>query len=420
MSNKFLSELDVVPSAGEIRNVKKKVDEFTSKIKTEISKRKIKAEIFLGGSLAKETMIKGDHYEADLFVRFKSKEDLQSGALSSIVKKICGKSLQYKEIHGSRDYFFVRLSDNLVAEIVPVLFVRKPRDADNVTDLSYSHVKYIRSEIKKKPALKREIVLCKSFCKAQGIYGAESYIQGFSGYAIECLVVHYKGFLNFLREVSKKDKLILDPMKHYKNKHELLVSVNESKIKGPIVLIDPTWKERNALAALSEESYSKLKEIAKKFLRNPKNSFFDTKIFSLDNFSRKAKKSKGEVLCFNISTKKQAGDIAGTKLKKFSNFVKEEASKRFKVLDRHFIYDGKQDAIAYFILKQTDCLKAGPPVKMKKSAKAFKKKNPRSFVKAGKIYSKLTKISAKKWFDEFLDSRKKQIREMDVSKLSRC
>ena len=57
--------------------------------------------------------------------------------------------------------------------------------------------------------------------------------------------------------------------KFYKNKQELLNSVNESKLQSPIVLVDPTFKERNALAALSQETFLRFKESCAKFLRNP-------------------------------------------------------------------------------------------------------------------------------------------------------
>ena len=45
--------------------------------------------------------------------------------------------------------------------------------------------------------------------------------------------------------------------------------MNESKRQNPIVLIDPTWKERNALAALSRETFEKFQESLRKFMRKP-------------------------------------------------------------------------------------------------------------------------------------------------------
>jgi len=48
-----------------------------------------------------------------------------------------------------------------------------------------------------------EIRIAKAFCYANNCYGAESYISGFSGYALELLVYHYKSFLKFIKSMVK-------------------------------------------------------------------------------------------------------------------------------------------------------------------------------------------------------------------------
>ena len=48
-----------------------------------------------------------------------------------------------------------------------------------------------------------EIKIAKAFCHANNCYGAESYINGFSGYGLELLVYYYGGFLRFIKAVSK-------------------------------------------------------------------------------------------------------------------------------------------------------------------------------------------------------------------------
>ena len=417
MSSKFLSSLDIIPEKEDIKEIKKRTDEFIAELKSSIKKNKVSAEIFIAGSFAKDTMLKGEYYEVDLFVRFKDSRDISNGKFEKVVNDVCKKHFQYKQIHGSRDYFFVKLSENIVLEIVPVLWVRNPRDAENVTDLSYSHVKYVKSKISRNKSLKKEILLAKEFCKAQGVYGAESYIHGFSGYALECLVINYGSFAKFLNVVSKSDKIIIDPGKHYKNKQEVLISLNESKIQGPIILVDPTWKERNVLAALDWKTYEKTKEIAKRYLKKPDLNFFKKVVFSEENFVRKAEKSNSEMLSIKIKTSKQEGDIAGTKLKKFFNFVNSELDKRFKVLDSHFEYSGIKEADLYYSVKSKKNVKKGPPVKMKENVVKFKKMNKKTFVKSGSIYAEVPEIKVNKWLEGFLKVRGKQIKDMDISEI---
>ena len=58
------------PSEEELKNIKEKVDSFCKNIKQSIKKFKIKAEIFVGGSFAKATVIKKDKYDVDVFIRY--------------------------------------------------------------------------------------------------------------------------------------------------------------------------------------------------------------------------------------------------------------------------------------------------------------------------------------------------------------
>ncbi len=63
-------------------------------------------------------------------------------------------------------------------------------------------------------------MLAKTFAHACDCYGAESYINGFSGYALELLICHYKTFSKFLKEIIKIDnnQIIIDDAKFYKTK----------------------------------------------------------------------------------------------------------------------------------------------------------------------------------------------------------
>jgi tRNA nucleotidyltransferase (CCA-adding enzyme) len=280
-------------------------------VQTIFPELKIKAEVFLGGSLAKNTLVKKDFYDIDIFVRFDRSYDNR-------ISDILGKLLKdAKRIHGSRDYYQKNIG-NIIIEIIPVININKPEQAVNVTDLSYFHVNYILKKIKKIKNLENEIKLAKTFAHAQNVYGAESYINGFSGYAIELLIVHYKTFLNFLKEITKTDfskgKMIIDTEKLYKNNQELINSINPSKVFSPIILIDPTYKERNALSSLSKETLYKFQKSSRSFLKKPSKSFFIKKKISKD-----FKDSETKII--SIKTNKQSGDIAGTKSKKFYNFL---------------------------------------------------------------------------------------------------
>jgi tRNA nucleotidyltransferase (CCA-adding enzyme) len=326
------------------------------------------------------------------------------------------KNWEVKRVHGSRDYFSISKNPKVEFEIIPVFNIKNPREAKNVTDLSYFHVNYVKNKIKVQK-LEREIALAKSFFKAQKIYGAESYIKGFSGYALECLVIHYGSFEKLCKNlVELQEKSVIDPEKHYRNKEEVFLSLTEAKLQSPIILIDPTWKERNALAGLGQETFEKTQKIIKSFLKSPSKSYFESSVVDIEKIKKQAKKSGFDFIELRIKTDRQAGDIAGTKMKKFSNMLKCELLDFFEVKKDVFVYSQGQEAVLVLVLKRkSEVVRKGPPTKMDKACKNFKKDNKGVFEKKGWLYSRIPiKASAKKFLGIWIKSNRDKIKDMGI------
>ena len=255
-------------------------------------------------------------------------------------------------MHGSRDYFKIRKSKSFVLEVVPVLRIKKPSEAENITDLSYFHVNYVKKKFPNK--IFNEIILAKTFCHANKCYGAESYINGFSGYGLEVLVYYYGSFVKFVTAISKikkGEKKVIDVEKHFKNRSEVLMDLNSSKLQSPIIFVDPTFKQRNVLAALSEETFQKFQKACKDFLKNPKIECFVEDKVDFKKLEDEAKRRKNDFILLNIKTNKQRGDIAGSKLLKFYKHLEKEISKCFNVNKSHFEYDNEKSARCFFSVK---------------------------------------------------------------------
>ncbi len=416
--NSIIKNLGLFPEKAEIKRIKAETADFISKVEEQIKKQGVAAEVFVGGSFAKNTIVRKDKFDVDVFVRFNWKHENLSADLEKIVKKAFGR-IGYEKIHGSRDYFRVSgISGNekIIFEIVPVLKISNPKQARNVTDLSYFHVNYIKRKLNSE-RLRREVILAKAFCKAQKVYGAENYIRGFSGYGLECLIAYYKTFEKMLKTLSKiKEREIIDPEKKYKRKSDILIEMNESRLGSPIILVDPTWKERNVLAALGKETFRKFQNIALKFLKKPSADFFAEKIIDENELRRIAKKKKAEFVHLEIVTGRQIGNIAGSKLKKFSDFLVKELSGNFKIIINEFDYSEEKSADLYLIAKnKKEVIRMGPPLSLKQHADAFRKINKNFFEKSGILYSK-TKVdySAKQFINKLKESMAKKIKEMSV------
>ncbi|HKL23317.1 MAG TPA: hypothetical protein VJ895_01050 [Candidatus Nanoarchaeia archaeon] len=409
---------EISPSEEKLIFMGKKVDDFIKKINKRIKKLGLNVEIYVGGSFAKKTLIKKRIYDTDIYFRFSQK--YPDTSLTKLTKKILRWKKGLSTVHGSRDYFRVKINSWFQLEIIPVRKIDKIDEAKNITDLSYSHVKYINKKIKSQKIL-NEIKIAKAFCYASKTYGAESYIQGFSGYSLELLIYYYGSFVKFLKELSKKkkEKLIIDIEKKYKNKKRILLDINSSKLESPIILIDPTFKRRNVLAALSYETFEKFKIAAKEFLKKPSIESFRIKKINFKQIKEKAEKEDQEFILIKIKTKKQKGDIAGTKLLKFSKHLKDEFSKFFEIINFGFDYLGEQEGLCYFVLNaKKEIIFNGPKIEDEKNIEKFKKEHAKTFISDGKIYSKKKiNFSAREFFPVWATKNKRKIKEMYISNL---
>jgi tRNA nucleotidyltransferase (CCA-adding enzyme) len=364
----------------------KKLEESTKIIIKKLKKAGLNATI--GGSLAKKTLIRKPKQDVDLFVQLKNEKEIEK-----FYSKINSMDKNCQRLHGSRDYISLNFGE-IHFEIIPIVKFKKPELAENVTDFSLTHVNFIKKEISKNKKLSDEIKLAKAFCHAQNVYGAESYIGGFSGYALEVLVCYYGSFTKFLKEISKEK--IIDPKKQFKNKNEVMKELNQSKLISPIILIDPTYKYRNVCAGLSKETFEIFLNSAKEFLSRPSAEFFKKKEFNSEEFTKKAKKQNLSVIKLDLSTEKQEGDIAGTKMKKFFRFIQDELErKEQKIINSEFIYEKGQDSTGYISFKLKEVLEIQGPKnipEMKQAIEQFRKVR-------GQIYFSNDHACAKEKFD---------------------
>lgn len=391
------------------------LNDFLKKIRAEIKRRKFDVSVFVGGSFAKGTVIKKDKYDVDIFLRFGKRHS--GDDFTKLVEKILIKFKEKEKVHGSRDYFRIPVKDWFFLEIVPVKKVAKPEQADNITDLSYSHVQYVKKNFKDKKILD-DIKIAKAFCHAKNVYGAESYIKGFSGYLLELLVFHYGSFEKFLSKLSesKEEKILIDIERFYKPRSRILIDINESKLDAPIVFIDPTCKNRNVAAALSSETFEKFKIAARKFLKSPSVKHFEREVIDLAKIKKQSRANGWEFVLLEACTDRQSGDIAGTKLLKFYEHLTFEIGRFFVVKKRGFNYNGAQNARFFFAVeKKRDSLLEGPKIADEKNVKKFEAKHVRTHKNYGRVYAhQKINFTLKEFLKKWKRKYSGKIKDMDV------
>jgi len=414
------------PTLKEQRLVKKKCSWFVDKLSKAC--KGLKAKVVVGGSFAKGTWLKGardvDVYVCFDYALFKDKSSMLSDLLEKCIKRAFRK---YERLHGSRDYFRIK-QDDLIFEIIPILAIKKVDDAVNITDVSLFHVKWVKSKIKENKKLADQIRLVKLFCKANGVYGAESYIRGFSGYACEVLTIYFDGFMNLLKNARnwlRKKKILLDPEKHYKSRNEILRSINVAKLQSRLVIVDPVQKDRNITAALSDEKFRLFVSAAKRFLEKPSLDFFIERRFELDKLRTLANRRKLYLLVAKAVPLEGKEDVVGSKLLKAFEYLSAKFVDRgFKLKEKGWWWDKAKEAYFWFMFSEIPLSAeeelVGPPIGMKLRVEEFKKahKGAKFFIRNGRIYAVvkrryvkpeqlLVKLSTEDWI-------KKKVRDIII------
>lgn len=341
---------------------------FVSELNHLLKKQRINAKAVIGGSVAKNTFLQGD-YDVDVFVKFN--KEFKGKNISDLLEKVLKKNFDFTKVKGSRDYFHVQ--KKLLFEIVPVIDVSNINEAENIMDMSPLHVDYFK---KKGSGLEDEVRLLKVFMKANRVYGAESFINGFSGHVVDLLVIRYGSFMNVLKSATKwSPKVIIDIEKKIKNP---MMELDKAKISGPLILIDPVQDNRNAAAALGNACFNKFVCSAKSFLKKPDEDFFRFK-----TAKEIIKNKKGFLFEIKIDPlKKKSKDVAGSKTLKIIEFLLYEFEKNdFFVKSYEWDFDFPTNV--YFLLEniQLGSTKTirGPPLSQKSHCDSFKKKHKNFF-----------------------------------------
>lgn len=207
------------------------------------------------GSFARDTWLSGD-VDIDVFLLFKKDVDFKTlGETARIVSQLAaedlGAGLETK--YASHPYYVIKLG-SLDVEVVPAYLTSSPSELLTPVDRTPHHTEFVRKALAENPQLKEDIRVFKKLLKIIGIYGAEVWVGGFSGYLSEILVIHYGGILSLLQAVAD-----WKPRKTF-------IPDNSSARRfagAPLVVLDPVDSGRNAAAAVSLEAMLKLVAVAR-------------------------------------------------------------------------------------------------------------------------------------------------------------
>ncbi len=270
-SFQFLKDvLTIIKPSSEDKEKKKNVFNEIRKILGEkLEDYGLKPEISLQGSIAKDTWLLTEP-EIDIFLIFPentSKEELKEKIFPLIKESLSGFLPQTKY---SEHPYITFTYKGFTIDIVPAI-KKESEDIKTAVDRTPLHTNYIVKKVDEKQ--KDEIRLLKKFARTIGVYGAEISVQGFSGYLLELLVIHYNSFLETIKAAAKWRKpVIIDVEKHYSEKdYDKLKNIFKN---NPLIVIDPVDPKRNVAAAVSNSKFNEFIMASRLFLKKPSKYYF--------------------------------------------------------------------------------------------------------------------------------------------------
>jgi len=244
----------------EYEPINKLIVKFKNEIEEIIKKNSWNAEFFLGGSVAKGTDLLDS--DLDFFILFH--EYFNPKEVIEVLKT------QYKDAveNYSEHPYITLVIDNREIDIVPAFYIEEGEKIKTSVDRTPLHVKFIKYHLSE--LQKDEARILKYFFKKIGVYGAESSVRGFSGYAAELLIYKFGDFDKVLGFFKNQSPPIIIDIPGISDK-------NYSKFQEPLVLIDPVDLNRNVTANVSIENLWTLIAASKLFSWENSEKFFNPK-----------------------------------------------------------------------------------------------------------------------------------------------
>lgn len=362
--------------------------EFLSKKVLEIANKEVTkydARPILAGSLTRDTWLTTKK-EFDIFIIFPKTLSLQKleklglNVGKNIMKKLNGQWLieyaQHPYVRGK--------AYGTEIDIVPCYKKEEGEKIKSAVDRTPFHVEYLDKNFPRK--LADDVRLLKQFCGVNKIYGADAKTEGFSGYVCELLVMYYGGFIDVLKNVVNWNPgVIIDIEKFYKK--EEYSTLRKDFRRQVLILIDPTDKTRNAAAAISANSFFKLKKRAKEFLKKPlKEMFFEKGIEPIteNDLILTQMKRRTELLLVVFNPPKIVPDILWPQLRRFAERLEGILKEDEFIVLRKDIYTNEKDLAVILLEMEISKLpyvnkKIGPLVFDLDDSERFVKKYKKTF-----------------------------------------
>lgn len=323
------------PSKQEINDLQNASKQIQQRIKKHLPKD---VEIGLMGSVAKGTALK-ENRDLDMFLLFSDKykpEEIKTKGILWAKKAMKGFETELN--YAQHPYLKVWMP-TVKVDIVPSFKIKNNEKLKTAVDRSQLHTVWVNKKITQE--MQDDVRLLKQFLITLGVYGAQSRVEGFSGYLCELLIIKYRSFENLVESASKWSRPVID----------IEGKIGEAQAKkmfekASMIVIDPVDEHRNVSAVVSQTSLSRFIIACRQFCENPTNEFFFAKkrYYSKKEVLDAIKRRGTHIIIIEFEPPKLVEDILWPQLKKTTHtIISKIEHDEFRVFG-HYFYCDSQDA----------------------------------------------------------------------------
>ena len=374
---------DVRPTEKEMKTVTFYANELMGRLKKAVPRN---VEILLAGSVARGTQVRGGS-DIDVFLLFPKTTDERKMEFEGvrIAKSIVNRRRNESYIVKYAEHPYVRLllnDVNVAADIVPAFKIKSADEMGSAVDRTQLHNEFVNTKLSKRQ--RDDVRLLKTFLNARNVYGAEARTEGFSGYLCELLVYHFGSFLGVLEGFAHaKVPIAVDPLA--KGAEPQNLKELGKRFGGGLVVIDPTDRNRNVAANVSNESLARFILSARAFIREPaKRAFLGSGYSDVDARGKLAglRKDLGvDIYLMSFKVADITEDILWQQLKRLGGRIEQLCVQNgFAPLLRLQNLSEKKAILAFFMnrAENRSARVQGPSAFMGEAAEAFMKSHSAS------------------------------------------
>ena len=330
---------DIKPTAEEKQHVDKVSLDIMNFLQKACDEKGIDAKVALVGSVAKNTALKGKS-DIDIFIAFPLDTDkryLKKKGLE-LAHLCCDEFGGDAQHHfASHPYVTAEIGDCEV-DIVPCYAIEDGSQLKSAVDRTILHTRYVKENLKE--SQEDEVLLLKRFMAMTGTYGSEFKVGGFAGYLCELLIINYGDFESTLKSAINWK---------YGHTIDLEGYGTAGNFKDPLIVIDPTDKNRNVGAALRLDKMAEFIQSARNYIfsDNKKDYFYPLKRdLNKDDILNEFKQRGSDLIAFRFDIPEMPLDTLHPQLRKTCEALERKLnSEEFNVFKADYWSDEVENCI---------------------------------------------------------------------------